>query len=112
MVAALLTGNSRFPGLVLRGAKLLEVAPVAFGLAGFADLAAVMDELVTERNPAVLRDDPHEVLLNLWSRIGFGEREPVGDAQDVGVHDYAFGLAEANAEDDVGGLAGGAGNGD
>ena len=47
------------PGFVLRVAELLEVAFVALGLAGFAHLAAVMDELVGEGDPAILRNDLH-----------------------------------------------------
>ena len=100
------------PGFVFGVAELLEVAAVAFGFAGDADLAAVMDELVGEVDPAVLRDDLHQLLLDFLRRVAFGEAEAAGDAEDVGVDDYAFGFAEADAEDDVGGFAGCAGDGD
>ena len=93
-------------------AELLEVAAVAFGFAGFADLAAVMDELVGEGDPAVLGNDLHQFLLDFLRRVAFGQAETAGDAEDVRVDDYAFGFAEADAEDDVGGFAGCAGDGD
>lgn len=47
------------PGLVFGVAELFEVAAVAFRFAGFADLAAVVNNLVGEVDPAVLRDDLH-----------------------------------------------------
>ena len=100
------------PGFVFGVAELLEVAAVAFGFAGVADLAAVMDELVGEVDPAVLRDDAASVPARLFGRVAFGQAEAAGDAEDVGVDDYAFGFAEADAEDDVGGFAGCAGDGD
>ena len=63
---------SGVPGLVFEVAELLEVAAVAFGLAGVADLAAMMDQLVREGDPAVLWDDAHQVLLDFGSGVGFG----------------------------------------
>jgi hypothetical protein len=67
---------------------------------------------VREGDPAVLGDDLHQVLLDVCCGFGFGEREAAGDAEDVGVDDYAFCVFEADAEDYVGGFAGGAGDGD
>jgi len=93
-------------------AELLEVAAVAFGLAGVADLAAVVDELMGEGDPAVLRNHLHQFLLDFLGRVAFGEAEAVGDAEDMGVDHDAFSFAEADTEDDVGGFAGGAGDGD
>jgi len=52
------------PGFVWGVAKLLQGAGGAFGFAGFADLAAVVDEFVGELDPAVLGDYFHEVLLD------------------------------------------------
>ena len=52
-------------------AELLEVAAVAFGFAGDADLAAVVDELVGEVDPAGLGNDPHQFLLDLRSCDAF-----------------------------------------
>ena len=100
------------PRLVFRVADLLEVTAVAFGFAGLADLAAMMDELMREGNPAVLRNDLHELLLDLLRCVAFGNAEAAGDAKDVGVDDHAFSLAEADAENHVGRLSRGAGDGD
>ena len=102
----------RLPGFVFGVAELFEVAAVAFGFAGGADLSAVMDELVGEGDPAVLRNDPHQFLLDFLGRIAFGQSEAAADAEDVRIDDYPLGFAEADAEDYVGGFAGGAGEGD
>ena len=92
-------------------AELLEVAAVAFGFSGIADLTAVVDELVGEVDPATLREDAHQLLLDFLGCVALGEPEAAGDAEDMGVDDYAFGFAERDAEDDVGGFAGRAGDG-
>ena len=101
----------RLPGFVLGVAELLEVAAVAFGFSGIADLTAVVDELVGEVDPATLREDAHQLLLDFLGCVALGEPEAAGDAEDMGVDDYAFGFAERDAEDDVGGFAGRAGDG-
>ena len=44
--------------------------------------------------------------------VAFGHAEAAGDAEDVSVDDDAFSLFETDAEDDVGGFAGCAGDGD
>ena len=85
-------------------AQLFETAAIAFGLAGVADLAAMVDELVGEGDPMVLGQDAHEFLLDFLGCIPFGEAKAAGNAEDMGVDDDAFGLVEADAEDDVGGL--------
>ena len=54
----------------------------------------------------------HQFLLDFFGGVAFGEAETAGDAEDVRVDDHSFGLAEADAEDDVGGFAGRAGDGD
>ena len=91
---------------------MLEGAGFAFGFAGDAEGAAVMDDLVGVADPVVGRNDLDELLLNFLGRFRFGESEAAADAQDVGVNDDAFSFVEADAEDDVGGFAGGAGDGD
>ena len=93
-------------------AELLEVATVAFWLARDAHLAAVVDKLVRKRDPAILRDDPHQLLLYLLRRVTIGKAQPMGNSEDMGVNYDTFCLAEADAEDDIGRLAGRAGNGD
>ena len=65
-----------------------------------------------EVDPAALGQDAHQLLLDLLRRLGFGHAEAAGDAEDVRVHYHAFSLAVGHAEDDVGRLAGRAGNGD
>jgi len=92
--------------------ELFEIAAVAFGLAGITDLPAVMDQLMRESNPAVLRENPHQVLLNFFCGFALGEAEAAGDAEDVGVDYHTFSFAEADSENDIGGLAGSAGDGD
>ena len=89
---------------------MFQVAAVAFGFAGVAGLTAVMDELMGKGDPAVLGKDTHQLLLDFLRRVAFGHREAAGDAEDVCVDHYAFSFAEADAENDVGGFAGGAGN--
>lgn len=91
---------------------MLEIAQVAFGLARVADFATVMNELVREADPAVLWKDFHQRLFDLLRSVAFGETEAVGDAEDVCVDDDSFSLVEADAEDDIGGFACGAGDSD
>lgn len=100
------------PGFVFRVAELFEVAAVAFWFAGDAHLAAMVNELVREGDPVVLRDNLHQLLLDLLRRVAFGQAEAMGDAEDMRVHDNAFGFAKRNAKNDVGGLACCAGDGD
>ena len=57
------------PGFVFGVAELLEVAAVALGLAGVADLAAMVDELVREGDPTILRDDLHQLLLDFFGGV-------------------------------------------
>src|SRR5271157_2748379 len=45
---------SAFPGFVFRVAELLQVAAIALGLAGDADLPPMMNDLVRKADPAVL----------------------------------------------------------
>ena len=51
------------------------------GLRAVADLPAVMDELVGEGDPAALRQNPHQFLLDLLGRVAFGQAEAAGDAK-------------------------------
>jgi len=93
-------------------AQLLKVAAIAFWLARIANLAAVVDQLMRERDPSILRKNPHQLLLNLLRRVPFGEAQPPRNSEDVRVHHYTFGLAEASAEDNIGRLARRAGDRD
>ena len=62
----------RTPGFVGGVAELFEGAGGAFGFAGFADLAAVVDEFVGELDPAVVGDDFHQVLFDGLRRFRCG----------------------------------------
>jgi hypothetical protein len=53
-------------------ADLLQIAAVALGLAGVADLSAMMDELMGEGDPSILRQNPNQFLLDLLCGLGFG----------------------------------------
>jgi len=53
-----------------------------------------MDELVGEGDPAALREDAHQLLLDFLGRVAFGQAEAATDAEDVRIYDYAFGFAE------------------
>ena len=91
-------------------ADLLKIAAVAFGFAGVADLAAVVDDLVREIDPTTLGNDPHQLLLDLLGRIALSQTEAAGDAEDMRIYHDSFGLLKTDAEDNVGGFAGGTGN--
>ena len=51
-----------------------------------ADLAAVEDQQIGRARPALPGDDRHELLLDHQGVVATGDPQPVGDAQDVGVH--------------------------
>ena len=99
------------PGFVFGAAEGLKVALIAFGIAGEADLAAMLNDLEGEADPAVARENLHQLLLDFFRGVGFGEFEAARDAEDMRVDDDALGLAERDAEDDVGGFASDAGDG-
>lgn len=65
-----------------------------------------------KEDPAIARDDFHQVLLDAARVVVLGEFKPSRDAMDVGVDDNTFGDTEPRTEDHVGGLTGGAGNGE
>jgi hypothetical protein len=93
-------------------AKLFQVAAVALGFAGIAYLTAMVDDLVGEADPALPRQNLHQLLFDLLRRVAFGQSEPSGNAEDVRINDDTLGLSKADAEHDVGGLAGGSRDGD
>ncbi len=70
----------RRPGLVAGVAEGFEGAVGAAGFAGQADLAAVVDELMRELDPAVLREDFDEVALDLYGLSMAGELEAAREA--------------------------------
>ena len=91
-------------------AELLKVAAIALGLARVAHLAPVMDQLVGERDPALLWHNPHQLLLHVLRRVPLGQAQPPRNPEDMRVHHYALSLAKADAEDHVGCFARRAGN--
>ena len=72
----------------------------------------MVNQFVGKGNPPVLRDNFHEVLFHLFGRGVGGEFQAAGDAEDMGVDDHADGNTVSDAEDDVGGFAGRAGDGE
>ena len=72
----------------------------------------MVDDLVGEVDPATLWKDLHQFLFNLRRGVAFSQPKASGDAENVRIHDHAFSLAKADAENDIGRLAGRAGNGD
>jgi hypothetical protein len=98
------------PGFVGGVTDVFEWTLGALGHARDAEGTSVMNNLVGEVDPFVLREDAHEVLLDLDRLVVLREFEAAGDAVHVGVYNDADGFAEPGAEDDIGGLAGGAGN--
>lgn len=85
---------------------------MAFGVASGAMTAAVMDQLMTELNPARLRKELHKIAFDLdWVCLGC-EVEALCDAGHMSIHNHAAGNAEGGAENDIGGLTGGSGDGE
>ena len=64
-----------------------------------------MNDLVREANPAALRQNPHQLLLNFLRRLAFGKSQSARDAEDVRIHHHAFSLSVRDAKNDVGRLA-------
>ena len=81
-------------GFVSGVTNVFEGTLGALGHAGDAEGASVMNDLVGKVDPLGLRDDAHEVLLDLDGFVVLGEFEAAGDAMHVGVDNYADGFAE------------------
>lgn len=77
----------------------------AIGVAREAAAPAVEDEQMAEKGPVVLRDEFHEVGLDLYRVVLTAEVESEGEAGNVSIDDDADVFAEGIAEDDVGGFA-------
>lgn len=86
---------------------------VALHAAGLAGAAPVEDEEVREEAPGIPWEELHEALLDFGDAGVRGrEGEAACEALDVGVDNNAVVDVEAVAEDDVGGLAGDAAEGE
>ena len=90
-----MSADSRTPRFVFRPAELLEVALPAFGIPRRANLASMMNDLVREADPSVLRNHLHQLLLNFFHCVGFGQFQAAGDAEDVRVDDNTLSFAES-----------------
>jgi hypothetical protein len=55
----------RAPGFIGRKAEFFQSAVNAAGFTCDADLPSVMNQFVGEADPVILRDDPHQIALNL-----------------------------------------------
>ena len=74
-------------GLIRRVADRIERAFGAARITGHAQISAVMNHLVRKENPPVLRDDAHEIFLDLY-RVGLLRQvETAGDTLNMGVDD-------------------------
>src|SRR5687767_3112301 len=88
-----------------RRAELIEDADFTLGRSRITDSAAMKDENVCEERPILLREQRHQLLLQLH-RISFvAETQPETQTPNVGVDHHSLVLPECVAEDDVGGLA-------
>lgn len=79
-------------------------------IASDTDGASVMDYLVREKDPVVVGDDFHQVLLDSRRIVVLGQFEPARNAMNVGVDDDAISDSEPGAEYDIGCLSRSAGN--
>ena len=64
-----------------------------------------MNDLVREVDPSVLRQNLHQLLLDLLRRVALGQLQAPRNAEDMRVDHHAFCLAEADAQDYVGRFA-------
>ena len=96
---------SRLPGLVLGVTELSrDCTRRTWACAQYRPVARG-ESPGGEVDPLVLRDHPHQFLLDSLRRIALSEREPVGDAEDMGIDDDALRQAKAHAQHHVGSLA-------
>src|SRR5207302_9272908 len=98
------SGPGPSPWELRRRAEVVEYAIHAAGPAGHAHPATVEDQTEAERSPFRRWEQRRQLVLGL-DGVGLG-REPQAPAEppDVGVH-WEPGQAQADAADDVGGLA-------
>lgn len=62
----------------------------------------MLDHPMTERDPLILGNEPHEVLFNLLRVFLSGETQPLTDACDVGIHNHSRRDSISGSQDDVG----------
>ena len=99
----------RRPGLIGGVTQRLERAVRAARRTRDADLPAVVDQLMREGDPTVLRNELHQVMLDLLRLVVDRKLKPAREAQDMRVDDHADGDLIPAPAHDVGRLAGDAG---
>src|ERR1700751_1006111 len=100
-----MTGRVVSDGLIFRMAKRLEIAIDTSWAASYAYAAAMPDQLVRELDPPVLRQNLHQVLLDLF---GFGvlcEFQPPRESQNMGIDHNAARNSVSRAQNHVGGFS-------
>jgi len=68
----------------------------------------MLDQSMTEIRPLLLREQRHQILLDLDWVIVLGQTQPARQAMHVRINDHTFVLAEPRAQDHVGRLPGNA----
>ena len=81
----------RSPGFIHRVAELLQCAIHTAGLAGDADLAAVVDDFVGKLDPVIFWNYFLEVFFYVDRVGGLGEVEAAGEPKYMCVNNYACG---------------------
>ena len=95
----------RGPGFVGGVAERLKGTLRAPRTSRNADLPPMMDQLMRKGDPAVLWDDLHQVLFDLFRRGVPGQFEPARESQHVRVNHDTHGDSVPRSEYNVGGLA-------
>src|SRR6266851_868506 len=91
--------------LLRAGTHIIQLALRALWLSGHADGPTVRDQPMREHGPLLLRDELHEVLLDLHRIEMRGEAQAAGDARDMSVDYHADRDVERISQNDVGCLA-------
>src|SRR5207253_3991643 len=91
--------------LFRRRAYIIQLALRALWFSGHADGPTVRDQPMREDRPLLLRDELHEVLLDLHRIEMRGEAQAAGNARDMSIDHHADGDVERVSQNDVGCLA-------
>ena len=79
----------------------IELTLTAVGSSRLARSAAMMDELMREQDPAVLRNNLYQVAFDLFRCLLLGQIQALRNALNVGIYDNSRRHAVAGAQDDV-----------
>src|SRR5690348_15261129 len=91
----------RRPSLVFSVAERLNRAVCATRLPRDAEIASVMNHLVREQYPAILRDDLHQILLDLLRLVVLCELPAARDTMHVRIYDYSHSFVEPTAQNNI-----------